>query len=95
MKDSQYSCLIDWFRQLSGLSAGRRARFIEMRDFAISTIGRYMAEDRNETNLGDEPVGSSNGGPSNPRICRTKGRLGERSKRKAQRCRVCHMEGHN
>ena len=78
MKCSQYSCLIDWFRQLSSLSVGRSPRFVEMRNFEIDTIARYTNEDLAQSQVRDVPVGSSNGVAGNLRNCKIKGRSGER-----------------
>ena len=88
---SRYGCLMDWGRQVCSLACRKANHFHEARDSLTGLFQRLK--------LDSEGAGEANdsGGdfPRDPHRVRTKGCSSDPSRRKTQRCSVCHREGHN
>lgn len=91
----QYGSLTECCKQLCAVAAHKTERFRETREFVLGLFETYMAEDEAENQLANERAVRNEDGPRNPRTCRTKGRSGQSSRQKPQRCSVCRIEGHN
>ena len=91
----QCAALMECCKQMAVAAAPKTERFHESRDLVLGLFAAYTAEDEAEQRMVGEVAAHCEVGPSNPRTCRTKGRSGQASRRKPQRCSICRMVGHN
>ncbi|RYR01350.1 hypothetical protein Ahy_B06g080216 [Arachis hypogaea] len=89
LKSTQYWCLMDWFRLVATLSAGKDDRFRSMRDWAINTVDKMKADDIASAVASSSAIPATHTDPRDPPIRRrAKDRAG-------QRCSICRELGHN